>query len=219
MQVLKHFVATGWPNQRKVCPTIVQDHWNHRDELAYSSDFIFEGYRIVIPPALREEMVNQIHKEHFEIEKCRSRSRQALFWPGMNTDIQHIVTNCNTCMSFQNANVKEPPINHEIPTLHWHIVGTVLFSLYGRDYVVVVDYYSRYPGVERLYDTQSSAVINKIKSILASHGKCQKMISDNGPQYISNEFAKFASEWEFNHTTLSKNMHDLMALQKEQYKH
>ena len=29
------------------------------------------------------------------------------------------------------------------------------------------------------------------------------MISDNGPQYISDEFAKFASEWEFNHTTSS----------------
>ena len=29
------------------------------------------------------------------------------------------------------------------------------------------------------------------------------MISDNGPQYISDEFAKFASEWEFNHTASS----------------
>ena len=29
------------------------------------------------------------------------------------------------------------------------------------------------------------------------------MISDNGPQYISDEFAKFASEWQFNHTTSS----------------
>ena len=106
-------------------------------------------------------------------------------------------------MSFQNANAKEPLINYEIPTLPWQIVGTDLFSLYGRDYVVVVDYYSRYPEVERLYATRSSAVIKKIKSILARQGKFQKMISDNGPQYISDEFAKFASEWEFNHTTSS----------------
>ena len=121
----------------------------------------------------------------------------------MNAGIQHVVPNCNTCMPFQNANAKEPLINYEIPTLPWQIVGTDLFSLYGCDYVVVVDYDSRYPEVETLYDTRSSEVIKKIKSILARHGKCQKMISDNGPQYISVEFANFASEWEFNHTTSS----------------
>ena len=148
-------------------------------------------------------MLDQIHKGHFAIEKCRSRAHEVLFWPGMNADTQHIVTNCNTCMSFQNANAKEPLINHEIPTLPWQIVGSDLFSLYVRDYVVIVDYCSRYPEVERLYDTWSSAVIKKIKSILSRHGKCQKMISDNGPQYISDEFAKFAFEWEFNHTTSS----------------
>ena len=42
-------------------------------------------------------------------------------------------------MSFQNANAKDPLINHETPTLPWEIVGTDLFSFYGRDYVVVVD--------------------------------------------------------------------------------
>ena len=91
MQVLKHFVTTGWPNQRKDCPTIIPNHWNQRDELAYSNGLIFKGDRIVIPPALREDMLNQIHKGHFGIEKCRSRARQALFWPGMNADIQHVV--------------------------------------------------------------------------------------------------------------------------------
>ena len=126
-------------------------------------------------------MLSQIHKGHFGIEKCRSRASQALFWPGMNADIQHIVTNCNTCMSFQSASDKEPLVNYEIPTLPWQIIGTDLFSLYGRDCVVVVDYYSRYPEVERLYDARSSAVITKIKSILSRYGKCQKMINDNGP--------------------------------------
>ena len=194
MQVLKHFVTTGWPNQRKDRPTIIRDHWNHRDELAYSNGLIFKGDHIVISPALREDMLNQIRKRHFGIEKHRSRARQALFWPGMNADIQHVVTNCNTCMSFQNANAKEPLINYEIPTLPWQIIGTDLFSLCGRDYIGVVDYYNRYFEVERLYDTRSSAVIKKIKSILACHGKCQKMISDNGPYKFVSSMC-YTSDW------------------------
>ena len=51
MQALKHFVTTGWSNQRKDCPTTVQDHWNQRDELAYFNGFIFKGDRISYTPS------------------------------------------------------------------------------------------------------------------------------------------------------------------------
>ena len=57
--------------------------------------------------------------------------------------------------------------------------------------------------MEHLPDTQSETVINKIKGILAHHGKCLKFVSDNGPQYVSCKFTKFASEWGFDHVTSS----------------
>ena len=34
MQVLKHVILSGWPSQRKECPEMIADHWNHRDELS-----------------------------------------------------------------------------------------------------------------------------------------------------------------------------------------
>ena len=81
------------------------------------------------------------------------------------------------------------------------MVASNLFTLDGRDYVLVVDYYRNYPEVEHLPDKQSGTVINKIIAILACHGKCLKFGSDNGPQYVSCEFTKFASEWGFEHIT------------------
>ena len=47
--------------------------------------------------------------------------------------------------------------------------------------------------------TTSVAVIQKIKSIFARHGVPNKLRSDIGTQFISEQFRSFASEWGFRH--------------------
>ncbi|PFX17897.1 Retrovirus-related Pol polyprotein from transposon 17.6 [Stylophora pistillata] len=54
------------------------------------------------------------------------------------------------------------------------------------------DYYSKYPIVRKLSSTTSSAVINHLKSIFAENGVPETLISDNGPQYNSQEFAEWS---------------------------
>ena len=51
--------------------------------------------------------------------------------------------------------------------------------------------------------TDSRTVIYKLKMQFSLHGILQKAISDNGLQYSSTEFAKFASDWHFQHITSS----------------
>ena len=68
LQVLKHFILTGWPNQRKDCPTTIMEHWNHQDELVYQDDIIFKGDRIVIPKEMHPEMLMRVHEGHLGIE-------------------------------------------------------------------------------------------------------------------------------------------------------
>ena len=46
-------------------------------------------------------------------------------------------------------------------------------------------------------------MINHLKAIFARHGIPETVISDNGPQYSSAEFAKFAEDWGFTHITSS----------------
>ena len=85
----------------------------------------------------------------------------------------------------------------------WYKVATDLFQL-GRDnYIVVVDFFSRYPEFSKLENTTSAAVINNMKSFFARHGIPRIVSSDNGPQYSSWEFADFAADYGFTHITSS----------------
>ena len=71
----------------------------------------------------------------------------------------------------------------ELPAYPWQKVGTDLFLLNGATYVVIVDYFSRYPEVIKLASTTSRSVIVALQSTFARHGIPEIVVSDNGPQY------------------------------------
>uniref|UniRef100_A0A8C9WWT4 Integrase catalytic domain-containing protein n=1 Tax=Sander lucioperca TaxID=283035 RepID=A0A8C9WWT4_SANLU len=67
----------------------------------------------------------------------------------------------------------------------------------------MVDYFSRFFEVAKLTHTTSEAVIEHCKSIFAHHGIPDVVRSDNGPQFASEHFRKFAQKWSFSHVTSS----------------
>ena len=68
----------------------------------------------------------------------------------------------------------------EMPTEPWQNVGTDLFHVNGKDFLLVMDYHSNYPEVAQLSSTSASAVITHMKSIFGRHGIPQIVQSDNG---------------------------------------
>jgi len=202
LQLMKT-VMDGWPVQRQQCPKEIQDFWNYRDEMSVVEGLVLKGNRLVIPESLQKEMLQQIHKGHFGMEKCRRRARQVMFWPGLNADIDNMVSACSTCVSNKNKQQSEPLKIHEVPQVPWEKVGIDLFTVKGKEYIAVVDYYSQYIEIYTLHSTTSKAVINAVKSMFSRHGTPVQVISDNGPQFSSQEFKEFSKVWDFNHQTSS----------------
>ena len=66
-----------------------------------------------------------------------------------------------------------------------------------------MDYCSRYIEIARLDHPTTTEVIVHTKSIFARHGIPEKVITNNGPQFSSNEFCRFSKTYEFEHTTSS----------------
>lgn len=81
------------------------------------------------------------------------------------------------------------------------MIATYLFKWNNTDYIVVVDYYSRYFEVEKITSLTSNTVIQKLKAMFARFGIPETLISDNGPCYSSREFKDFARAWNFEHIT------------------
>ena len=65
------------------------------------------------------------------------------------------------------------------------------------------DYYSRFMEVQKLNTTTSSSVVTHLKSIFARFGIPTTMISDNGPQFDSQEMKEFSQSYGFQHVTTS----------------
>ena len=83
------------------------------------------------------------------------------------------------------------------------VVGADIFQLADARYLLVVDYFSRYPEVIKLTTTTSTAVVNILKSIFSRHGIPEILRSDNGPQFDSQEMSAFASSYGFQLKTSS----------------
>ncbi|XP_049517017.1 uncharacterized protein LOC125942820 [Dermacentor silvarum] len=122
--------------------------------------------------------------------------------PSLFRGLQTLVSNCPTCAETR-VQCSEPMLPSVTPTRPWEEVGVDLFHLNGQDYVLLVDYPSRFPEVISLRSTSAPAVINVIKSVFARHGIPRLVRSDNGSQFAAREFSAFADSYGFRHVTSS----------------
>ena len=171
-------------------------------EFSVESGLLMRGNRIVIPPSLHRELLGKIHDGHQGITKCRERARQSIWWPGISRDLEQLVRNCTECCKAQKQRA-QPMIPSPLPELPWQKVATDLFEWKQETYLLIVDYYSRFIEIARLNRLTAYEIIARTKSIFARHGTPETVISDNGPQYASKAYKKFAEEYQFKHVTSS----------------
>ena len=130
----------------------------------------------MIPTILRGETLKRIHTGHMGIVKCKSRAKEVMFWPNMHSQIGDMVSSCSTCSEFRKSNPKEPMISHELPERPLQTVAADLFQIENEQYLVVVDYHSRYFELERLSSLTSSAIISKMKGMFARFGIPERVV-------------------------------------------
>lgn len=59
---------------------------------------------IVIPEKMRQDILHGIHEGHLGVEKCKRRARDTVFWPGINKDIEKLISRCDTSKTQEQAN-------------------------------------------------------------------------------------------------------------------
>ena len=195
------YCQSGWPHRLQI-PEDLRPYWTLRGELSLYDNLLLYGNRIVVPSKLRKETLAKIHHGHQGIQRCQARVTTSVWWPGVSQVVEAYVKNCSHCQK-RYVPPKEPLISSTLPSRLWDRVAADLFELNNNHYIVIVDYFSRYPEVCQLKSTTSVSVVKTLKAIFARHGVPSVLLSDNGPQFNSTAFKEFSSQYHFQHVTSS----------------
>ena len=97
--------------------------------------------------------MDRIHDGHQGIVKCSRRTKESVCWPGLGKQLEERVTNYHKCIEHQKPN-RESVISSAVPERPWQVLETDLFSLNGRTYLLLVDYFSHFIEISILLASQ-----------------------------------------------------------------
>ena len=145
----------------------------------------------------------KVHASHLDVDGCLRRARECMFWPNMASEIKHYISTCDVWRTFECSQQKEPSVAHELASRPYGSELAQIVYRNSKDYLVTVNYYSNIWEIDELEITTSEIVIEKLKGRFARYGSPTQVVSDNGPQYTSEAFARFAKAWYFEQVTSS----------------
>ena len=134
----------------------------------------------------RIETLKVLHLGHYAVDKMQLRALETVYWSGINKDILKQYQSCKTCIKHSKSQRCEPLQSHPTPELPWHMVATDLFEIWNSKYLLLVDYYSRFPVLCKLGSTTSRVLVQEMKAVFAELGspKCDslKTVDHSTPQ-------------------------------------
>lgn len=74
LKKLKRMIVSRWLEQKSDCPLRVQDYWTCKTGLSVVADIVFKGYRFVMPPSMRKDVLQLLHKRYLGEEKYKRRA-------------------------------------------------------------------------------------------------------------------------------------------------
>ena len=200
-RLLVKYATSRWPDKKSL-PEKMQHFVTFKDHFTVVENLVFYDSRIYIPSGERAKVLEKIHSGHLGETKCIARATEVIWWPGMTAEIRSLVKTCPVCTEFRRVQ-REPLIPTPFPSRPWVRLGLDFCQWKGEQYLVMIDYYSRYIVAEKMPSTTSRAVVACVERWLCALGIPWVIVSDNGPQLTSSEFQAFLKAWNIRHVTSS----------------
>ncbi|KAG8229808.1 hypothetical protein J437_LFUL005889 [Ladona fulva] len=124
---------------------------------------ILRGTRVVIPNALRQHVLQMLHKVHQGVVRTKALARSYVWWPKIDEDIENLIKSCLQCGVVQSNPRKAPVIPWSIPTrpwsrLHLDYAGPVR----GHTFLICVDSMSRWVEVAPTRGSRLKTLLDKL---------------------------------------------------------
>ena len=113
---------------------------------------------------MRNEMLRRLHESHQGITRTRERARLAIYWPGIDHDIEKVITACKTCLDELPSLGKEPMLLRTPASRPFQELAVDFAYVNGRHFLIMVGCYTDWPSVCFMRDnTTARAVVTVIR--------------------------------------------------------
>ena len=103
----------------------------------------------------------------------------------------HIEEKARSCVSCQAVKNSPPaaPVHPWIwPAAPWQRIHVDFAGpVMGKSYFLVVDAHSKWPEIVEMNSTTTQRTIAELRKMLAAYGLPLQLVTDNGPQFISDD--------------------------------
>ena len=161
------------------------EYWTFRYNLIVEGGLILKGDRIVVP-----EYYKILYTCHQEKTKCSLLASESIFWPGINQSIKNMVKVCTICSKYQPVQPKLQLMQTDLPTHPWATIGMDICEQDQCKYLLVVNYFSRFPVFIALPDTSATTICEQFTQVLTKYGLSTTIMSDRCSQYMSERFKR-----------------------------
>ena len=197
------FALNGWPVVMEDNQSL-KPYFDRQYELSVEQGCLVWGLRVVIPQQLKKRMLEELHEGHLGIVKMKSVARNHLWWPGIDREIEEVTRSCEGCQQMK-RNPKLTPLHpREFPGGPWRRIHLDFAGpIEGKMLLVIVDAYSKWPEVVVMEEVTAERTVEELRNTLARWGLPLQIVTDNGPQFISETFRRFMKLNNIKHITTS----------------
>ena len=156
--------------------------------------------QLCLPEPYREKGLNLSHEKfgHMGRNKMTDHLRRLFYWPSLTSDVAKHCRSCDTCQKHTKQNPKVLPMQErEVMTVPSErvcvdLVGPFPKAAGGFQFLLTyIDMATRWPEAIPLKKITTRVIIDRLKGIFCRNGFPTTLVSDNGPQFCSDVFAKF----------------------------
>ena len=196
---LKQLVLAGTPAQVQEWPALIQSYFKKSAQYSVVGNTIMlssgQGNRVVVPKALRQQVLRSLHCGHRGAAGMEARASQTMFWPGMTKNIEQTREECDTCRKIAPSQSAEPPTPLPVPDYPFQMVSSDYFQLEGYNYLVMVCRYSNWITVYWDKSCTSKTLISHLRYYMGIFGVMDEIATDGATVYMSAEVQEFLDKF------------------------
>ena len=189
-KVIQYLETDSWPS--KVSPDL-KPYAGIKDELSVvEGGIIMWGLRVVIPPILKDLILQELHHSHPGIVRMKALARIHCWYPNINRDVEDLVNSCDKCKSVLNVASHVTPHPMDWPSNPMERVHLDFFGpFYEHNCLILADAYSGWIEVQIIKNMNAGNTLKILQRWFSRYGLPNQIVTDSGTQFTSDQFQSF----------------------------